>query len=208
MLQIADQAIIVAESSVQPFCFTGLVERHPQIEETVLLETEARRLLMPDFTRQQLSDFIRGVCEWGGYPGTAERVLKQNAWPEIRRQFGNAIAALSLEPPDAKSALYALRRVRHLGPSFASKHLRLLRPDVCPVLDNTLSKKLGYSLDSRGYRRFSADCLQVARLLERLGVRNPVGRQGGKWFAADVEMALFVCVKEISRGYLYPHTGV
>ena len=200
MLQIADQAIIVAGSPVQPGAFTGLAERHPQVEKTVSLEVEARRLLTTDFSRQQLSDFIRGVCAWGGYPGTAERGLGQNAWPDLQRQFGSAIAALSLDPPDVQSALRAVRRVRHLGLSFASKHLRLLRPDVCPVLDSTLSEKLGYPLDSRGYQRFSDDCQKVAALLQRLGVRNPLGRDGGKWFAADVEMALFVYVKEISRG--------
>jgi len=200
MLQIADQAIIVAGSPVQPGAFTGLAERHPQVEKTVLLEVEARRLLTTDFSRQQLSDFIRGVCAWGGYPGTAARVLGQNAWSDIQRQFGSAIAALSLDPPDVQSALRAVRRVRHLGLSFASKHLRLLRPDVCPVLDSTLSEKLGYPLDSRGYQRFSDDCQKVAALLQRLGVRNPLDRDGGKWFAADVEMALFVYVKERSRG--------
>jgi hypothetical protein len=184
---------------VQPNAFTGLVERHPQIEKTLSLEVEASRLLMTDFSRQQLSDFIRGVCAWGGYPGTATRVLEQNAWLDIQRQFGSAITALSLDPPDVQNALRAIRRVRHLGLSFASKHLRLMRPDVYPVLDSTLSEKLGYPLDSRGYLRFSEDCQNVAALLQQLGVRNPLDRDDGKWFAADVEMALFVYVKESSR---------
>ena len=199
MLQIADQAIIITERPVQARAFTGLAERHPQIEKTMSLEVEARRLMTTNFTRQQLSDFIRGVCKWGGYPGTAARVLEQNTWPDIQRQFGSAIAALSLDPPDVQSALRALRRVRHLGLSFASKHLRLLRPDVCPVLDSTLSEKLGYPLDSRGYQRFSDDCQKVAALLQRLGVCNPLGRADRKWYPADVEMALFVYVKESSR---------
>lgn len=199
MLNIVDQTIIVAGSPVQPGAFTGLAERHPQIEKTVSLEIEARRLLTTDFSRQELSNFIRNVCAWGGYPGTAARVLEQNAWPEIQHQFGSAIAALSLDPPDLQGALRAVRRVRHLGLSFASKHLRLLRPDVCPVLDSTLSEKLGYPLDGRGYQRFSDDCQTVAALLQQHGVHNPLGRDGGKWFAADVEMALFVYVKESSR---------
>ena len=199
MLQIADQAIIITESPLRPDAFTGLVERHPQIEKTLSLEVEAKRLLTANFSHQQLSDFIRGVCAWGGYPGTAERVLEQNAWSDIQGHFGKAIAALSLDPPDIKSALRAVVRVRHLGLSFASKHLRLLRPDVCPVLDSTLSENLGYPLDSRGYQRFSEDCQKVAALLQRLGVHNPLGRDDGKWYPADVEMALFVYVKESRR---------
>jgi hypothetical protein len=200
MLKIADQAIIVAASPVKPGAFTGLAERHPQLEKTMELEVKARQLLMTDFSRQQLSDFIRAVCAWGGYPGTAERVLSQNNWPDIQRQFGSAIAALSLDPPNLQSALRAVQDLRHLGLSFASKHLRLLRPDVCPVLDSTLSEKLGYPLDSRGYQRFSDDCQKVAAFLQQLGVRNPLGRDGGKWFPADVEMALFVYIKDRSRG--------
>jgi hypothetical protein len=199
MLQIADETIIINERPLQPGVFTDLVKRHPQIEKTLSLEVEASRLLMTDFSQQQLSGFIRGVCAWGGYPGTAVRVLEQNSWADIQRQFGSAIAALSLDPPNIQTAIRAVRRLRHLGLSFSSKHLRLLRPDVCPVLDSTLSEKLGYPLDPRGYQRFSKDCQMVAALLQRLGIHNPLGRDGGQWFAADVEMALFVYVKENSR---------
>ena len=199
MLHITDQTIFINKIPVQPGTFTGLVNRHPQKENTLMLEVKARQLLTSDFSRQQLSDFIRNVCAWGGYPGTAARVLAQNTWPDIQRQFGSAIAALSLDPPNMISALRAVQRVRGLGLSFASKHLRLLRPDACPVLDSTLSEKLGYPLDSRGYQRFSDDCQKVAALLQRLGVRNPLGRDGGRWYPADVEMALFVYVKENRR---------
>lgn len=199
MLQINDQAITAAGKPVQAGAFTGLLERHPQIEKTLSLEIEARQLLTSEFSREQLSGFIQRVCAWGGFPKTAERVLKQNTWPDLQRQFGSAAAALSLDPPDVQKALRAVRRVRHLGVSFASKHLRLIRPDVCPVLDSTLSDKLGYPLDSRGYQRFSDDCQKAAALLQQLGVRNPLDRDGGKWFAADVEMALFVYIKDKYR---------
>jgi hypothetical protein len=199
MLHIAGQTIIVAGSPLQPGAFTGLAERHPQIEKTLALEIQAKQLLTTGFSRQQLSDFIQDVCNWGGYPGTAVRVLEGNDWPDLQHQFESAIAALSQDPPNLLSAIRALRRVRHLGLSFASKHLRLLRPDLCPVLDSTLSEKLGYPLDSRGYQRFAGDCQKIAALLQELGVANPLGRDGGKWHPADVEMALFVYVKENKR---------
>ena len=199
MLQITDQAVIITESPVQPGAFTEFVEGHPQVEKTLALEVEARKLMAAGFSRQQLRDFIRDVCIWGGYPGTADRVFKQNAWPDLQRQFGSAAAALSQDPPNVQSALRTLVRVRHLGLSFASKHLRLLRPDLCPVLDSTLSETLGYPLDSRGYQRFSEDCQKAAALLQRQGVRNPLGREGGKWYLADVKMALFVYVKDSRR---------
>jgi len=171
-LQVTDQAITVAGMPLPPAAFTGLVTRHPKGIERAL------------------------VCEWGGYPGTARRVLQGNPFPEIRRRFTRAIAALTPDEPNIQSALLEISRVRHLGLSFASKHLRLLRPDVCPVLDSVLSEKLGYALSAPGYQRFSDDCLEVAAVLHRHGVSNPVGRDEGAWFAADVEMALFVYVKE------------
>ena len=195
MIQITDQLIIAAGAPLQPFDFTGLInKRHSEIEETVSLETEARQLLVSGFSEQQLRDFIQNVCRWGGYPGIAGRVLGKNPFPEIQRQFTNAIDALASDRPDIQGALCEIIRIQHLGLSFASKHLRFLRPDICPVLDSTLSYKLGYLPDVCGYRRFSDDCLRVAEMLEQYGVSNPVGRDDGEWFAADVEMALFVHV--------------
>lgn len=197
MIHIIDRAINVAGTHLPHYAFPELVERHPQgIAKALSLENEARRLMTADFSDRQLTDFIQRVCEWGGYPKTADRVFTGNSFSEIRRRFSNAIAALKLEKPACKFALREIRRIRYLGLSFASKHLRLLRPDVCPVLDSILSEQLGYPLNVAGYRHFSDDCLKIARWLQRSGVQNPVDREDGRWFAADVEMALYVHVKE------------
>jgi hypothetical protein len=106
------------------------------------------------------------------------------------------MAALASRKPDYKFALREIRRLRFLGLSFASKHLRLLRPDVCPVLDSVLSEHLGYPLNVAGYKRFSDDCLRLSGWLHECKVHNPILREDGRWFAADVEMALSVHVKE------------
>jgi hypothetical protein len=58
---------------------------------------------------------------------------------------------------------------------------------------------LGYPLDSRGYQRFTEECQKIAALLQQLGVHNPLSRDSGRWYPADVEMALFVYVKESRR---------
>lgn len=196
MLQITPESIQGASSPLPPSAFPGLVQRHPQgIEKALSLEAAARRLMASAFTDQQLRAFIRDVCTWGNYPRTADRVLGGNPFPEIRRRFVNAITALTRARPDLKLALREIRRIRHLGLSFASKHLRLLRPDLCPVLDSILSERLGYPLNVAGYRRFADHCLQAARWLDHHRVGNPVPRPDGRWFAADVEMALYVHVK-------------
>jgi hypothetical protein len=197
MIQISEKAILVAGTPVQPFAFAELITRHPQgIGKAVSLEAEARCLIAAGFSQERLTSFLGNVCAWGGYPRTADRVLGGNTFPEIQRRFRSAVDALAKKEPDIKSALREIKRVRYLGVSFASKHLRLFRPDVCPVLDSFLSEKLGYPLNAPGYKRFAQDCLRVAELLQKCRVRNPVDREDGAWYAADVEMALFVYVKE------------
>jgi hypothetical protein len=47
--------------------------------------------------------------------------------------------------PPRRAALAAVNQLCCLGrPSFASKHLRFLRPEHCPVLDSVLATTLGY----------------------------------------------------------------
>jgi hypothetical protein len=196
---VSGDSVSVGSARLELRTFAALVGRHPRAGQTVLaLEAEGRRLLsLSEVALERgLPSFIKRVCQWGGYPKTAQRVLAQNSFPEVCLRFDRAIGALKAEPPDLRRALRELDRLRHLGASFASKHLRVLRPDVCPVLDSTLSRRLGYPLNERGYAQFSRDCRRVAGLLQRYGVVNPMNRPAGRWFAADVEMALFVHVRE------------
>ncbi len=213
-IQVTDQAILAAGVPLAPAVFPGLVGRHSKLAQSLDLEAQAQRLLalygaqarshegvLPPQPSEEalleaLAEFIRGVCQWGKRPKTAERVLRGNPWPELQRRFERAIDALAGDAPNLQFALRQLVKIRYLGVSFASKHLRLLRPDLCPVLDSLLSQKLGYPLKARGYRRFARDCRRVAQALERHRVKNPVPRPDGTWFAADVEMALYVYVTE------------
>ena len=172
--------------------FTRLIERHVvEWLGTRELEHEASRLHAAGFPEEQLASFIRRVCNWGNYPGIAGRVLKNNDLPMIRGQFIAAANALSSDIPDVQGPLREIKQIYGLATSFGSKHLRFLRPDVCPILDSIISNNLGYASDEHGYKRFSDDCLRIAETLEQHGVANPMGRESGKWFAADVEMALF-----------------
>jgi hypothetical protein len=198
-VQITDEAVIVAGDSLQPTAFPGLVEYHlKDIRlDTIELEASARRLIATGFLVSDLEQFISHVCGWGGYAGIAGRIHKHNPPQEVRYRFINAMDALDSDRPDVLSALCELRQIRQLGLSFASKHLRFLRPDLCPAFDTTLSQWLDYTLDVCGYKYFSDDCLRIAKVLQRYEVSNPVqGRDTGKWFAADVEMALFSHVRK------------
>jgi hypothetical protein len=195
-VKITNSAIIIG-FVLQPSDFTRLVKDH--LDEwvgTKELEYEASRLRAAGFPEEQFASFIPRVCKWGNYPGIAGKVLKNNDLPMIRGQFIGATNALDSAIPDVQVALRQMKQIYGLGTSFASKHLRFLRPDVCPILDSIISNNLGYASDEHGYKRFSDDCLRIAKALKQHGVCNPMGRESGKWFAADVEMALFTYLRK------------
>jgi hypothetical protein len=160
---------------------------------TRMLEGQAEHLSATNFASSHLSKFIGDVCRWGSYPGIAGRILRQNAIYDIRDKFITAWEILNSDSPNVGDALKIINQIKHLGtPSFASKHLRFLAPQICPVLDKIIWEGIGkYSFNPQGYKQFSEKCLDVANLLEKNGLRNPMEREGGKWFAADVEMAIF-----------------
>ena len=143
-----------------------------------------------DFPADDTAAFVKAVCKWGGYPGIGGRVLKDNAITTICSTLREALSSLAIGPSTAK-ALTQMNVLRGLGtPSFASKHLRFLRPDICPVLDSILCDALPYSFDPDGYSDFCDDCASLTKALASSGIPNP-NRKAGIWFAADVEAALY-----------------
>ena len=196
-VQVKANSVVFGKTTIPLTKFTGLVEKHLcTVPETRDLEREGARLRAVDFSEPDLERFVRRVCKWGGYAGTAGRVINQNPSTKISEQFRSANSALEMNPPNVTGALREINRIKHLGrPSFASKHLRCLRPDVCPILDSIVSEKLNYAYNVRGYGQLSKDCLRVAEALQALGIPNPMHREQGSWYAADVEMALFAHLK-------------
>src|SRR5207248_9192106 len=86
------------------------------------------------------------------------------------------------------SALESMTEIKHLGVSFASKHLRCLFPEYCPVLDSILSNRLFYELSASGYKSFATACNDIAEELNGTNVVcSMLGRQS--WESSDVESA-------------------
>ncbi|MFT4175787.1 MAG: hypothetical protein QM627_03950 [Luteolibacter sp.] len=159
-----------------------------RVAGTQQLERDGAALIGSGFQFPQLEDFIRAVCRWGGYAGIAGRILNRNSQQAIISSFSSTIPAFACHHP-ASSALVALNHLSDLGtPSFASKHLRFLRPDVCPVLDRLLSQSLGYRFTPVGYQQFSTDCSTIAQQLITSGIFQASGK---RWGSADVEMSIF-----------------
>lgn len=117
---------------------------------------------------------------------------------KIRKHFCLAMTKLESDAPDISGALQEVNFIRGLGtPSFASKHLRFLRPDICPILDSIVSKRLSYQFDGHGYQALSSDCAKIAASLQYNQVANPRHRDGDVWYIADVEMAIFSYLNQL-----------
>jgi hypothetical protein len=191
--QVTTNGVILGNATVPFADFGRLVERHLcHYPDTPDLETDGARLRSADFAEQQLESFVRRVCKWGGYPGIGGRIINQNPTANISRCFRSAMAKLESQVPDIGGALHEVNRIRGLGtPSFASKHLRFLRPDICPILDSIVSDRLNYSFTIYGYNKLAGDCSKIAVSLQNNQVANPRHRIENKWYISDVEMAIF-----------------
>lgn len=165
-------------------------------KKTAGIELQGSALASSGFAKdEEVADFIRAVCWWGNYPGIGGRVLLQNKPDAIQARLLAAKTAVEREEPDLQTAIREVRALEELGLSFASKHLRMLWPRHCPVLDSVLSKELDYPMTSTGYRQLAADCRAVAELLEREGIANPARGRRAEWYVADVEAAVFKIVR-------------
>jgi hypothetical protein len=142
-----------------------------------------------------LEAFIKQVCTWGGYTGISGRILKNNSHNTIMGKVDSAIRKLQLTAPDLVGALESMTQIKGLGVSFATKHLRFLFPEYCPVLDSTLSCRLLYELSTNGYESFAAACKNIAGELNNA---NIVSTFPGKpsWRPSDVEAALYAWTNE------------
>jgi hypothetical protein len=164
---------------------------------TRAIEEQARRFIEDGFPQADVRRFVEAVCGWGNYAGIAGRVLKRNSLEAIGDALHHSLEHLDARPVDLAAALRCTNVLNGLGsPSFASKHLRFLRPEVAPVFDSLLQQALPYSSDPKGYVDFGRDCTRLADALTARGVPNAFHREDERWFVADVEASLYA--------YVYP----
>lgn len=126
--------------------FARLAQAHlTAFPHTPEVEAQGRSFLEGKFPEAQVRKFVRAVCEWGGYVGISGRVLNRNTSSEICSALKLAVECLDRQPPDLAAVLRRVNGLKGLGaPSFASKHLRFIRPDLCPVFDSLLQEALPY----------------------------------------------------------------
>ena len=176
--------------------FSRLLSEHLQGNpDTTRTEFLGDELAQTDFPANKIPEFVKYVCKWGGYPGIGGRILKRNTHSDIAEALKSAWASLAVGK--LASALAHVNQLSGLGGvSFASKHLRFLRPDICPVFDSILHEVLPYPFDASGYATFARDCSLLPKLLAENQIVNPKHREGRVWFVADVEGAIFKFVDQ------------
>jgi hypothetical protein len=162
---------------------------------TLQLEAQAQKLITGNFDPGRLRDFITEVHRWGGSMRNVNKVLNNAKRETFILAFNNLMAS----PTQIESALKAVLTINGLGPSYGSKHLRFLCPQYCPILDNTIWECFRYPWNAEGYRLLHQDVMQVARTLEKNQINNPVIRSGFKWYAADVDLAIFAFLQNQAR---------
>lgn len=196
-IEVRRASVVVGHGSLPYREFPGLLQAHLDVvADTDVLERSGHRLLSTGFPEVELVEFIRAVCRWGGWAGIAGRVRRDNTTDQIRAAFTRAGQELGRRSPDLALAMGAINRIKGLGkPSYASKQLRFLCPERCPILDNMFAKDLGYTYDVDGYAELADDLAMLARALEANAIPNPRDRPNGRWFAGDVDMALFAWVR-------------
>lgn len=174
--------------------FRVFIRYEPQTIQIEQMGLAIRQAMFAD--QKQVAQFVQQVCRWGGYAGIATRVLQKNAPKQIAMALQSATNILTNPNPDVGLALGEVVRLKDLGVSFASKHLRFLFPNLCPVLDSIISERMDYQNDLDGYRKLAGDCVVIATTLTREHIENPVAERQGLWRTADVEASLYAYVNE------------
>jgi hypothetical protein len=196
---LVKQQVIIPHSDFPNLLTAHLNQSNRGPNGTIALESRGFALRTSSLSSQMtwagLDAFIKDVCRWGDYAGISGRVLKSknNARAKIEGKVGNAILQLNSTPPDIVGALRSMMEIKGLGVSFASKHLRFLFPEYCPVLDSILSSRLFYELSADDYGRFAAACRGMADELNSAKIESPLRKP---WRPSDVEAALYAWINE------------
>lgn len=164
---------------------------------TLPLEQEASSRCSTGVDRPTAEWLVPAVCTWGGYAGVYGRVFKSNSLEHICECLTSALKALDADRASTRLALDRVNHINGLGtPSFASKHLRMLRPKHCVVFDDIIRRVSGLPFNSGGYSEFCRACTLAAETINTKGSYSLSERIEGKWLPADIEMAVFERVSD------------
>lgn len=154
-------------------------------ENTQSLELSGAKLSISS-TYQDFLEFSHGVCEWGRGKRVWGNLLRHHGEDALAQELRSWLV-YAINSQDDESAISRGIRIKGLGVSFASKHLRMLNPKRYAVLDDVLMQGLGIALNPRGYRLFLS---ALRSLADQLGQSPRI---------ANIEAAIFLLVRQQVR---------
>lgn len=144
---------------------------------------------LPEKTVEHSLEFSTAVCHWGGGARVLANLQRHHPGSKLGLLVHEWLTSVSgLSPFDAVSIGV---EIKGLGVSFASKHLRHLEPDRFAVLDEVLSRGLGYAMNPAGYQLLID---QLSNLQGRLVAMGESRRT-----LAQIEAGAFLLAKQRVR---------
>lgn len=147
------------------FTHTALISAQHQVEledaktgrTTQNVEADARKYLQAPSPAAALA-FSDAVCKWGR-GGRVWGNLVPRHGDDLGPRLHTWLLAASRTPSDEEAVTphsdnFPDGVPKGLAVSFASKHLRMLQPSRFAVLDDVLSRGLGFALNPKGYALF------------------------------------------------------
>lgn len=203
-LQVTDSGLVVNGWSLSFADIPALVSEYDRrFPATLHVEELADGVKASDFEEHDTVVFVLSVCAWGGnHHDQAGKILAANSSSRIADALRNACHVMREATGDGILQSRALERLCGLpylqAVSYGSKHLMMLRPDVCGTLDSRV-RQLGYPENSDGFRAWCADCIHAATRMDELEIPNRRRSQHSideRWYAADIDAAVFLVMKD------------
>jgi hypothetical protein len=144
------------------------------------------RSMGPGSNHQELIDFSNQVCIWGGGERVWGNLNRFHQHDELARIYLSWFSQARITT-DPEEAIQEGLAIKGLGVSFASKHLRMLKPDEFAVLDDVLSVGLGFALNVKGYGLFMRS------------LRNFIEVNNLSLSISEVEAGIFFLVRQLVR---------
>jgi hypothetical protein len=182
-------------SFVYDFCNFNFTKSAFESGVFILYEEDSTTKIVEEFGGKILDgsstsylDFSVQVCDWG----RGQRVLGNLKRHHKEKLEGVLRAWLTLPNliDNHEMAIKTGAKIKGLGVSFASKHLRMLAPEHHAVLDDVLSQGLGFALNEKGYVLF-------IRMLNEFKKRHHLDFNDHN--LAEIEAGIFLLVRQHVR---------
>ncbi len=168
---------------------------------TLLIEYKWKQISSNPLTSANAWDFLKQVVDWGSVHWVNSKI-KSNTKNNVRLCLSTAKNHLAGPNPKIGNALAAVSNINGLGISFATKVVRFICPEHCPVLDKVIWQGMYMGCGANGstpptiangglknYTSYVTDIKAIAQKMKK--IPNPLGRPNGEWYPADVEMAIY-----------------